>query len=374
MTYDFVEDIHSINGRNLADDEARKANENISAKTTLLSKQAKDKIDHSPYLLDLLINMQTEYDSNNKYSHINAGSSVMEHESSLMKVSNDIGVYFVLNTTDTTDSSSASHNAKGCIWLKNANTIIDLTSETGIYFATGRTQHMGDTDVVIATNENDEAFLISHSASGWTAKKFTNNSGITLDGCNSQMVYENGKFYHVVAKNVASTFPVICFDPTNMTIELVKTQLTLPITFSGVYEASLFKFNDLVYVALRPSYASLRRGYLGQALIGIIQNLASDPVVKEYILLPDGSSRVLLFSKNDRLFCITNGFDRTTGKLFEITNLYAYEPIARILNNINYPDILFDGSNTYWCATDKKNNESGCKIVFGSFQYSDLLK
>lgn len=374
MAYTYYDEVHSLQGRKIADDKARKrldtAEENIDI-TSEINRQAKQ---NNAYLLNLLIDLQKEYDTTGKLTQVNSDASKMEHESSLMKIGEEIGVYFVLNTVDTTDSSAANHNAKGYIWLKDTGELLDLTEATGVYFATGRVQHGLETDVIIATDENGVAYIVKYENKTWTATAFTNNSGVTLDGCNSQMLYKDGKFYHVVCKGTTKVFPIVTFDMETMTIEKVSSNISLPLTFSGIYEASLYEFNSKIYVALRPSYTSLRRGYLGLALLGIVENMEVLPEVKEYIMLPDGSSRVLLFDYNSRLFCITTGFNRVNGRLFDVTNIHAYEPIAQLLYNVNYPDVLLDGSTMHYCATDKKNTEAGCKVVYGTFPYIDLLK
>ena len=374
MAYIYYDEIHSLQGRKIADDKARErldiAEENINI-VSKINRQAKQ---NNAYLLNLLIDLQTEYDTTGKLTQVNSDASKIEHESSLMKIGEEIGVYFVLNTVDTTDCSEANHNAKGYIWLKDTGELLDLTEATGVYFATGRVQHGLETDVNIATDESGVAYIVKCENETWTATAFTNNSGVTLDGCNSQMIYKDGKFYHVVCKGTTKVFPIVTFDTETMTIEKVSSDISLPMTFSGIYEASLYEFDSKIYVALRPSYTSLRRGYLGLALIGIVENMEVFPKVNEYIMLPDGSSRILLFDYNSRLFCITNGFDRVNGRLFDITNIHAYEPIARITNNVNYPDILLDGSTLHFSATDKKNTSAGCKVVYGTFPYTDLLK
>lgn len=375
MSYTYYEEVHSLQRRKLADDKARERLSDVEFNLDIVNEINRQAKQNNPYLLNLLIDMQASYDSTGKYTNVNASESKMEHESSLMKVGDDIGVYFVLNTVDTTDCSSANQNAKGYIWLKSTGELINLTEKLGTYFATGRVQHKTDEDVIIVKDENGNAYLVCYTDEMWVIKQFTNNSGVTLDGCNSQMLFRDGKFYHIVCRETTSTFPIVVFDLDAMTIELVASTINLPLSFQGVYEASMYEFNESIYVGLRPSYKSLRRGYLGLALVGILEDMETLPTVNEYIMLPDGSSRILLFEQNSRLFCITNGFNRTNGRLFDVTNIHAYEPVAQILNNVNYPDIMLDDSGTlHYSATDKKNTSAGCKVVYGTFPYTDLLK
>lgn len=374
MAYTYYKEVHTFQGRKIADDKARKRLDEIENNMDIVSSINKQAKQNNAYLLNLLIDLQEEYDTKGKLTQVNSNVSKMEHESSLIKIGEKIGVYFVLNTVDATDCSAANHNAKGYIWWKDTRELLDLTEATGVYFATGRVQHGMETDVIIAKNESGVAYIVKYENETWTATAFINNSGVTLDGCNSQMLYKDGKFYHVVCEETTKVFPIVTFNTETMTIEKVSSNISLPLIFSGIYEASLYEFNSKIYVALRPAYTSLRRGYLGLALIGIVENMEVLPEVKEYIMLPDGSSRVLLFDYNKRLFCITNAFNRVNGRLFDITNIHAYEPIARIINNVNYPDILIDGSTLHYCATDKKNTNVGCKVVYGTFPYIDLLK
>lgn len=368
MSYTFYDEVYSLGGRTLADGKARERLDSVEKNVDWAISEIMDQKENTS-LLYILANSANEYDATSKYTQVNSAISKMEHESSLMNLNGSLAVYFVLNTIDTTDCSASNHNAKGVI-VQNG-TVTDLTEETGVYFATGRVQH-GDSDVIIATNESGEAYLVKYADAAWTASKFTNNSGVSLDGCNSQMMYQNGKFYHSVCKGTTTTFPLICFDIENMTIEKV-ANIALPCDFEGIYESSLFNYNGNIYLAIRPSYNSLsKRGNKGIALIGILESL-DNPTITKYIYLPDGSSRILFFSYNNRLYCVTNDFDRINGHLFDITDFYNYEPVALIKNNINYPDFLQVGSNLYWSSTDKKNTSAGCKVVFGQFAYKNLL-
>lgn len=374
MPYTYYEEVHSLQNRKLVDDKSRRKLNIIEPKVNTLEEIIRQSKQGSLNLLHLLINMQTSYDLTGKFVNVNSAESKLEHEASLMKIGDDICVYWVNNAVSTTDNGTTGE-ATGCIYRNG--TVTDLTVATGVYFATGRVQHGHEEgDVIIAIDSSANAYLVKCTDNVWSATQFKNNSGLLLDGCNSQMVYKDGKFYHILTvneNNKDKNHPIIYFDTETMTIEKSAGAIVLPMTFDGIYETCLHEFNDQIYVAFRPSYSSLRRN-MGLALVGILEGMETElPIVNEYILLPDGSSRPLLFDYNNKLFCITNANDRITGRLFDITNIHSYEPVAQILNNVNYPDVLVNGSTVYWCATDKKN-VAGCKVVHGTFPYMDLLK
>lgn len=315
-----------------------------------------------------LANLAPSYDSTGKYTNVNSAESKAEHESSLMMVNGSPAVYFLRNTETTADTSPA---CKGCIYQNGTITVLE--DILGINIGTGRTQH-GDTDVIIANGDDGSTilgvYLTKYENSEWTTSMFTNNSGLNIDGCNSQMLYKNEKFYHLLCKDTTKTFPILVFDPATMTIEKV-SELSLPITFEGIYEANLYEFNSEIYFSIRPSYNSLKRGYKGKTIIGKIESL-ENPVVTQYVYVPDGSNRGMFFTYKSRLFFETTEYDRITGHIFDVTDLVC-DPVMTVKYNVNYADALVSNNTIYWCASDIKNTPGGSKVVYGTFPYTGSL-
>ena len=323
-----------------------------------------------------LANLATERDSTDKFTKVNPNvETKAEHESSLMILNGSPAVYFLQNTISTADSG------KDCIGSIYQNGIVTQLKDVlnDINVSTGRTQH-GDIDVIIAdgynsAGENIGKCLVKHDGTTWTSSVFTNNSGKALDGCNSQMLFKDGKFYHLLCKDRTTKFSILAFDPTKMTIDKI-SDLSLNIAFEGIYEANLYEFKGEIYFSIRPSYNSLIRGNKGKCIIGKIDSLESGKVT-QYTYVPDGSNRGFFFTYNkgglQRLFFETTEFDRTRGHIFDVTDLIV-DPVLTILYNVNYADALISGNNIYWCASDIKNTPGGSKVVYGQFPYtSDLF-
>lgn len=322
-----------------------------------------------------LANLATERDSTDKFAKVNPDvETKAEHESSMMMLNGSPAVYFLQNTTSTADSG------KDCVGSVYQNGVVTQLKDAlgGINVSTGRTQH-GDTDVIIAAGYNSDGedigkCLVKHDGETWTSSVFTNNSGENLDGCNSQMLFKDGKFYHLLCKDTATKFPILVFDPESMTIEKV-SELSMDIEFEGIYEANLYEFNGEIYFSIRPSYNSLIRGNKGKCMIGKIDSLENGKVT-QYTYVPDGSNRGFFFTykkgTKQRLFFETTEFDRVRGHIFDVTDLIV-DPVLTMMYNVNYADMLISGNNLYWCASDIKNTPGGSKVVFGQFPYTGDL-
>ncbi len=319
-----------------------------------------------------LANLATERDSTDKFTKVNPDvETKAEHESSLMMLNGSPAVYFLQNTISTADSG------KDCVGSLYQNGVVTQLKDVlnGINISTGRTQH-GDVDVIIAEGYNSAGedigtCLVKHDGETWTLSVFTNKSGKSLDGCNSQMLFKNGKFYHLLCKDRTTQFSILAFDPENMTVEKV-SELAMDIEFEGIYEANLYEFNGEIYFSIRPSYNSLIRGNKGKCMIGKIDSLEKGNVI-QYTYVPDGSNRGCFFTykkgAKQRLFFETTEFDRVRGHIFDVTNLIV-DPVLTMLYNVNYADILVSGNTLYWCASDIKNTPGGSKVVYGQFPYT----
>nr|DAG34693.1 MAG TPA: hypothetical protein [Caudoviricetes sp.] len=323
-----------------------------------------------------LANLATEKNSTDKFTKVNADvGTKAEHESSLMMLNGSPAVYFLQNITSTSDSG------KDCIGSIYQNGIVTRLKDVldGINVSTGRTQH-GDTDVIIAGGYNSDGedigkCLVKYNGEKWTHSVFTNNSGENLDGCNSQMLFKDGKFYHLLCKDKTTNFPILVFNPEDMTIKKI-SELTINVKFEGQFEANLYEFNDDIYFSVRPSYDSLIRGNKGKCIIGKIDSLENGKVT-QYTYVPDGSNRGFFFTykkgTKQRLFFETTEYDRIRGHIFDVTDLIV-DPVLTILYNVNYADALISGNTLYWCASDIKNAPGGSKVVYGQFPYtSDLF-
>ena len=362
-----MQEMGYYNGRPLKDTKARFDIKGLREDTNELIADMKSERGaiNLPYYL---ANLAPSYDSTGKYTNVNSAESKAEHESSLMMLNGSPAVYFLRNTETTADTSP---DCKGCIYQNGTITVLE--DILGINIGTGRTQH-GDTDVIIAKGDDGNkilgVYLTKYENSEWTTSIFTNNSGLSLDGCNSQMLYKNGKFYHLLCKDTTKAFPILEFDPVEMTIEKT-SEISLPITFEGIYEANLYEFNSEIYFSIRPSYNSLKRGYKGKAIIGKIESL-ENPVVTQYVYVPDGSNRGVFFTYKNRLFFETTEYDRITGHIFDVTDLIV-DPIMTVKYNVNYADALVSNNTIYWCASDIKNTPGGSKVVYGTFPYASNL-